>query len=338
MTIFPRMAVSAAAAAALTLTTPATAAIPPQMKVELIASTLSPRPGSTVLVGFRMDPKPGWHGYWSNAGGNGIAPEVRWTAPNGVTFGPLLHPAPTLFKSMGVVSYVHAGQHILVARMKVPSSVTPGATLPVRADLTWAVCSNDLCVPGGAQFSLDMIAGNGTPAADAPMLRRASDEVPRKLAGGRYWIAGNIITLAMPDLARLRPRTTHFFPDENGLFDPSQARISNAQPVEISIPGGTKIGRIDGVVTDGLSSYRVSLIRSAPPPKPEARAKADASLSPASPTAGLSAQAPTEPPLAKPKNASQAAPLPNLRLGMIIALAAAVIAGALLIKRRSRRP
>ena len=86
------------------------------MPAELIAGTLDPAPGRTILVGIRMTPRPGWHGYWSNPGDSGIATTVRWSAPGGESFGPLLHPAPSLLSAGGVDSYVHEGEHILLSR------------------------------------------------------------------------------------------------------------------------------------------------------------------------------------------------------------------------------
>lgn len=248
------------------LGSPAGAAMPAQMQVELIASTMAPRPGSTVLVGFRMAPKPGWHGYWSNAGGSGIAPTVSWSASAGVKFGPLLHPAPKLLKSLGVVTYVHSGEHVLVSRMAVPAKIAAGTAIPVRADLNWAVCSDTLCVPASATFSLAMVAGSGAVSRDAAVLNRALSRVPGSIAGGSYWTEGGKLTLALPDGVRLRAASARFFPDENGFFDTLQARASDGAPVRIAGPLTSKPpARITGVVSDGTSSYRLSLLRGAPP-------------------------------------------------------------------------
>ncbi len=54
----------AAAALLLAVAAPAHAAADPAryMPAELIAQSVTPIPGSRILVGFRMVPKPGWHG------------------------------------------------------------------------------------------------------------------------------------------------------------------------------------------------------------------------------------------------------------------------------------
>lgn len=120
-----------------------------------------------------MTPQPGWHGYWSNPGESGLAPTVRWTAPQVVRFGPLLHPAPTLLQSMGVVSYVHAGPHVLLSRVSISRSIAAGAAIPVTADVRWAACPKNQCVPQHVLFSLSRVAGDGAPSLDAGALEHA---------------------------------------------------------------------------------------------------------------------------------------------------------------------
>jgi DsbC/DsbD-like thiol-disulfide interchange protein len=286
----------ATALSALMLATPVIGAVPTQMSVELIASTLAPRPGSTVVVGFRMVPKPDWHGYWSNAGGSGISPSVTWSAPAGVEFGSLLHPAPSLFKSLGVVSYVHSGEHLLVLTMKVPAGIAAGTVIPLQAHLDFAVCSDRLCVPGNGSFSFKMMAGLGAPTADAAALNRAVARVPSSVAGGRYWSAGGKLTLALPERIRLRASSARFFPDKNGFFDAFRAEAVNGRPIRIIAPitGGLP-RRITGVVTDGASSYRLSLVRGAPATENEATPAIAAPEPPVSARDDLVAAVPFQP-------------------------------------------
>ncbi len=47
-----------------------------------------------VTLGFQVELEPGWHLYWVNPGDAGLAPNARWTLPEGFTAGPLRHPVP----------------------------------------------------------------------------------------------------------------------------------------------------------------------------------------------------------------------------------------------------
>ena len=96
------------------------------IRASLVASTQEPRPGSTVTIGVRFQPEAGWHGYWTNPGDSGLAPQVAWSAPPGIKFGPLRHPAPTILRVAGINSYVHAGEHVLLSSARIPASIAPG--------------------------------------------------------------------------------------------------------------------------------------------------------------------------------------------------------------------
>ena len=228
------------------------------MDVAIVAETLAPRPGSTILVGLKMTPQPGWHGYWSNAGDSGLPPTVRWSAPNGVTIGPLQHPAPTLLRVTGLSSYVHAGSHILIARIAIDRSVPMGTLLPVTANMNFAVCSDRLCVPQRAKLTMSMVAGDAKSSSDAPVLRRALAKQPVALAPGLFEVEDGRLTLELPAAARLEGSETRFFPDENGFFDASRARTLFTAPVRIvSTALGDPPKEITGVVSDGSAAFRV---------------------------------------------------------------------------------
>ena len=254
--------VLAFAAIAASLAAPASAARPQVMDVKLIAQTDSPRPGQTILVGLRMTPRPGWHRFWSNPGPSGLAPVVKWRAPRGVRFGPLQHPAPTLMQVMGMASYVHDGPHVLIARMKIRAGLKVGTALPVVADVTWAACSDRLCVPGKVRLSLLFKVGGGELSAEAPVLRRALAGEPKRCAGGSVIVRGREIVLRLPGGAGLHGRAAQFFPDWNSYRDPLRQRVLRGRQLAISSPAiGPVPRRITGVVSDGSAACRLAFER-----------------------------------------------------------------------------
>lgn len=255
--VFAALIVAAAA--------PAAAAADPAKYIgaELIAASAAPRPGSTILIGIRMSPRPGWHGYWSNPGESGFAPTARWAAPAGVTFGPLVHPAPTLLNVGGLASFVHDGPHVLLARMTVPRTIPRGGRIPVKAALNWAACSPTQCVPLRATLKLDLVAGNGAPGSGAAALVAASRKLPRAGPNGRIAADSKFLRLRLPGSLRLDPRRTRFFPDASGAFDTAAGSASrNGRELVISAPRRGPVPRaIGGVVSDGRSAYRLKFVR-----------------------------------------------------------------------------
>lgn len=326
---------TATAAAALASAAPVAAR---HGSVELIASTDRPRPGSTILVGFRMKPDPGWHGYWSNPGESGLSPTVKWSAPAKLHFGPLRHPAPTLLRTMGLVSFVHAGEHTLVARVRVDRDVAPSTPLPVRAELNWANCSATLCVPEHAVLTLPLTVGDGRPSANASLLAAALAREPRPAGSGIFWVKAGRLTLELPRSAAVNPRPVRFFPDRNGFFDAARAQVVAQGPVRIAAPlRGEAPSLITGVVSDGARAYRLSFRRGAEPAEhlsQPAAARAEKAAGPGGPPAA----APPSPAPSAPA-APAAAPVRDGGREWLFALLAlaGLSFGALFLAWRRRR-
>lgn len=255
-----RLAGALALVANLVLPAAAEAARPHFIAADLIAETAQPKPGGSALVGLRMVPKPGWHSYWSNPGEAGFPTVLEWKAPKGVHFGPLRHPAPSLIQVAGMASYVHEGPHVLVTRMTLERGIPAGTAIPVTAEVSWAACSEKLCVPEKATLSMQLTAGNGQKSAEAPLIQDALAREPRPLAGGGFDVDGEKLLLELPAAARPKPYKAQFFPDENGILDVSKARVVSISPTRISMPvvAGAP-SSLTGVVTDGQSAYRLQL-------------------------------------------------------------------------------
>ncbi len=324
--------------AALAYVLPSTpaAARPKLIAATLIAKTMSPRPGHSVLVGLRMTPQPGWHGYWSNPGDSGLAPVVKWTAPPGVHFGPLRHPAPSLLRVMGVTSYVHAGPHVLISRMTVDPGLTPGTPLPITTEVSWAACSDKLCVPERATLSLPMTVGDGAPSAQAVLVRRAAAAEPREAGTGKFVVRDRKLLLLLPGNVRVDARRARFFPDENGFLDAGEAQVRDGPPLRIQAPvKGDVPTRFSGVVSDGATAYRLIFRRGAVPgdretiaePAPPHRIQASASPSAAALVAAGDKQRPSRPAPAR-------SAIPIAMAGLCLASMTGL---ALLVRKNGRR-
>lgn len=329
--IFVAFSLAGIAAAASAVADPAR-----YMSADLIAQSASPRPGTTILVGFRMKPKPGWHGYWSNPGDAGLVPTVKWSAPDGVSLGSLFHPAPELISADGINSYVHEGPHVLLSRMKISPAVAKGTRIPIRAELSWAACTATQCVPLKATFALDLVAGGSEPAPEARQLRTAEAKLPKRAAGGGFSSNGEWVSLRLPDSVRLDPRRAHFFPDDNGLIESSGGRALRSEEGMriVAKRVGPIGGPLTGVVSDGRSAYRLSLSRE----QPQALAKETAAPQAEPEAATTQATGVTVEPEPEPASGEDEAVSPARAPATAgwpwLLLAGGLIAGALLFLRR----
>jgi len=273
-----------------------------RVAVSLHAESTQPAPGRTTMLAIRFKPDAGWHGYWSNPGDSGLPPAVKWAAPSGVRIGPLQHPAPEILRVAGMTSFVHGGQHVLLAPMQVPASLKPGDALAVRGDLDFLICSDSLCVPQKATVSLNLTVGKG--AADASsraLFNAARQALPQPLAtSGVFTAVGQTVRLVVPASGKLDPARAMFFPTGEGVFERAGAKRLPDGSTEITGTMASTPVSLAGTASDGRRAVQLrflpgrivaSATPAAPPsevthsPSQQLRQQADVGLAPLSGTA-----------------------------------------------------
>ncbi len=106
--------------------------------------------GEPVFLGVSFDIKPGWHIYWKNPGGAGLATEIRWRLPEDAEHGDLLWPLPVAFTQSGdIPGYGYEGSVVLATELR-SATALPG-TAVVGASVSWLACK-DVCVLGSAEL------------------------------------------------------------------------------------------------------------------------------------------------------------------------------------------
>lgn len=227
--------------------------------VSLHASSADPAPGKTTMLAIRFTPEPGWHGYWSNPGDSGLPPKVNWQAPAGVSFGALQHPAPEVLRVVGMTSFVHGGQHVLLAPMQVPASFKAGAPLPVKGEVDFLICSDKLCVPQKATINLNLTVGKGTvDPASRSLFASAKQAIPRTLSTmGAFTSVGRTVQLSVPAAAKLDPARATFFPSEEGVFERADAKRQPDGSIQITGSMGSIPTSLSGIVSDGRRAVQL---------------------------------------------------------------------------------
>lgn len=118
-------------------------------RVQLVASADRQQTGERVFLGVDFDIKPGWHIYWKNPGGAGMATEIRWRLPNGVTAGETLWPVPIAFIQSGdIPGYGYEDEVVLAAEL---GGAPPADGAVIGASVSWLAC-REVCVLGSAEL------------------------------------------------------------------------------------------------------------------------------------------------------------------------------------------
>ncbi len=145
-------------AAAVGAQTTATAVVTtPQVRAELVAhAPQGVKAGSPLMLGLLLQHQPGWHTYWLNAGDSGLATQLNWTLPKGMSAGPTVWPTPRMIRVANMVNHGYEDQVLLATEVKVAANPGPLATeVMLRAD--WLVCKQE-CIPQSGEFVLKLPA------------------------------------------------------------------------------------------------------------------------------------------------------------------------------------
>ncbi len=133
---------------------PAVAEDETRVKARLVADTVAFESGSTFRLGVHFEIEDGWHIYWRNPGGAGLATDVQFELPDGFVAGPLQWPLPIAFiQSEGIPGYGYEDSVVLAAEVTVPPDIVISNLGKVRAEASWLACKG-VCVLGSAEIEV----------------------------------------------------------------------------------------------------------------------------------------------------------------------------------------
>ncbi|SCW39171.1 Thiol:disulfide interchange protein [Sphingobium faniae] len=201
----------------------------PHIAARLLPESAAPAPGRDTIIAFAMMPEAGWHGYWENPGDAGLGMTVKWTLPRGVSIGALRYPVPETLMIAGLMNHVYEGPYAILAPLTVAPDVPAGARLPIRARADWLACTDKICVPEGADLSLDLVVGDGqVRPADQARFDRWRAHLPRPLgAQASYAVTDGRLRIAVPFPAGAQASDVHLFPLAEGF-----ARYAAVQKIQ----------------------------------------------------------------------------------------------------------
>jgi thiol:disulfide interchange protein DsbD len=126
--------------------------------------------GQTFWLGLQIEHQPHWHTYWRNPGDSGLATELQWQLPEGLTAGNLIWPAPQKIPVGSMANYGYEGRVLLVTPVQVgPKFKTSPdqSDVAVQLHATWLVCKQE-CIPQEGDFVVRVpIKGSTVKAPEA---------------------------------------------------------------------------------------------------------------------------------------------------------------------------
>ena len=198
-----------------------------QVRAELIAHAPDGvDPGKTIWVGLHITHQPEWHTYWKNPGDSGLATQLQWTLPAGVSAGDIAWPTPKKIPIGTLANFGYEGAVLLPVPLTLASNFTPpllGRDLEVRLAASWLVCKLE-CIPQEGNFVLK-VPLKGSTAARAADFEAARLASPRAFAGVvQAQVSPRGIVLTVSQLpAAWQGKALAVFPETPELLEPSHA-------------------------------------------------------------------------------------------------------------------
>jgi thiol:disulfide interchange protein DsbD len=130
--------------------------------IQLIAEDTALVPGKPLSLLLQLTVQDGWHSYWRNPGDSGLATQLSWTLPDGLTAGDPQWPYPERINTPPLVNYGYSGETALLTELAVSPTLSPGGQQVINLQADWLVCK-DICVPEQATLSLSLpVAASAT--------------------------------------------------------------------------------------------------------------------------------------------------------------------------------
>ena len=128
-----------------------------RVRTRLVADTAAVEPGSTFRLGVHFEIEDGWHIYWRNPSGAGLATAIEFDLPAGCVAGPLQWPLPITFaQSEGIPGYGYEGSVVLATEVTVSTDIDRSQPGTVRAEVSSLACKG-ICVLGSAEFEASLL-------------------------------------------------------------------------------------------------------------------------------------------------------------------------------------
>jgi DsbC/DsbD-like thiol-disulfide interchange protein len=197
-----------------------------RVTARLVADTAAVEPGSTFRLGVHFEIEDGWHIYWRNPGGAGLATAVDFELPGGFVAGPLQWPLPIAFvQSEGIPGYGYEGSVVLAAEVAVPGDFDTSRSAGVRAVVSWLACKG-VCVLGSTELETALAKLPADPifrewASQLPHSTQTSD--PPFTLSATGGLSDGVITHWLRWTQA--PRPVEWFPDPSDAVEVGAIRI-----------------------------------------------------------------------------------------------------------------
>jgi len=193
----------------------------PHVRVDLVAAVTSIAPGDSFDVVFRQVIDDEWHTYWTNPGDSGAAPDIEWTAPEGVLISAFKFPYPERIPYGPLMNYGYHNEVLMPFSISVSADYT-AEVVEVKGNGRVLVCA-DICIPEKVEVTLSIPTGlTIVDDAGSEIIYAARARVPVPIdVTSSFQVDGDKVrlTVGLPAVQGNRIDAVEYFPFAKELID-----------------------------------------------------------------------------------------------------------------------
>lgn len=169
----------------------------PHLDAQMLSEVESAQPGASFWVAIKLMPDDGWHTYWINPGDSGLATQINWQLPDGVSAGDIVWPRADKYRIGPLANYGFEDTTYLLTEISVDDSFSE-SELRLENRVDWLVCE-EYCIPGHAEFDLRLPVSTNTAqlsSDNADSFTQARQNLPQTASWPAYFdVQGNNVTI-----------------------------------------------------------------------------------------------------------------------------------------------
>lgn len=152
------------------------------VSMDVILDHSAVAPGQEAMLAVRYRIETDWHLYWRNPGETGLAPGVKFEAPEWLSIGEPMWAAPERHEMPGpLVDFIYEKELLLLFPVTVSADAPVGSEGTVKATSDWLVCRRECLFGGGEATRSVTVASSATRSVAAGVIEAWRARVPRRL-------------------------------------------------------------------------------------------------------------------------------------------------------------
>ena len=194
------------------------------VKAAILSENVNFKAGVPFWVAIRLNMDDHWHVYWKNPGDTGMPLSIVWELPQGFKADSFEWPYPKKMDADSFVGFGYEKEVYFLTRITPPEKLNTPGNYPLKASITYLVCSDSACLPGEGEVQMVLPLTQTQPVPNkfaATAFAKAREDLPKTTATFEAQRLNDLIQLGVTSSEPLvgKIMQAYFFPEKGQSID-----------------------------------------------------------------------------------------------------------------------